>query len=514
VNGVQGGLSDESAVYYVPPEAPKTADEQAAENKNVAPMEIAPLELNYIFSANYKYYQKNPVGRISVNNNTDSDFTNVKLSFNLKDFMDFPSDTVVPLVKAKSQVQVDLMATLNNRMLNITEDTPIQCQLTLTYYQDGAEKTFTLNKPVKVLSKNAIIWDKADRLANFITAKDTPVFSFSRTALLQKSDFGKDSQYLNDNLITADMAWEALGEYGMTYISEAVSPFEVIKSSKAFPIDTVHFARTTLKLKSGNCADLTALFASILEGAGLHTALLDYPAHIALMFDTGDTDARDVGLPEEYLIKYNNTWWVGVETTMIGKNFYDAIKHEADLYRSMSGDVKVVDVRNAWVEFEPVTLPEAEPETYPDKTAVDNRVAASLAALEKVRYDYLKKYFDQILIEAPDDADANINLGILLAQNGETDGAVKYLGKVLEKDPVNASALNNLGNVSFNGGKYAEARDYYFKASKSDPYDAGIWLNLARVADKQGKKDDVKAFVEKAEKLDPSVKATGDKLLN
>jgi len=168
VNGVQGGLSDQAAVYYTPPEAPKTADEQAAENKNVAPMEIAPLELNYIFSANYKYYQKNPVGRISVNNNTDSDFTNVKLSFNLKDFMDFPSDTVVPLVKAKSQVQVDLMATLNNRMLNITEDTPIQCQLTLTYYQDGAEKTFTLNKPVKVLSKNAIIWDNPQRLANFI----------------------------------------------------------------------------------------------------------------------------------------------------------------------------------------------------------------------------------------------------------------------------------------------------------------------------------------------------------
>lgn len=514
VSGTQGGLSEPAAVYYRLPEAPKPPEAPAADSKNVAPMEILPLELNYIFSANYKHYQKNPVGRIAVKNNTDSDFANVKLSFNLKDFMDFPSDTVVPLVKAHSQVDVDLMATLNNKMLTITEDTPIQCQLTLTYYQDGEEKTFTLNQPVKVLSKNAIIWDKADRLANFITAKDTPVFSFSRTALLQKPGFDKDMQYLNGDLITAAMVWEALGEYGMTYISEAVSPFEVIKSSKAFPIDTVHFPRTTLKLKSGNCADLTALYASILEGAGLHTALLDYPAHIALMFDTGATDAREVGLPEEYLIKYNNTWWVGVETTMIGKDFYDAIKHEADLYRSMPGDVKVVDVRTAWTEFEPVTLPEAEAETYPDKAAVEKRVAASLAALEKVRYDYIKKYFDQILLASPDDIDANLNMGILLAQNGQGDGAAVYFNKVLGKDPVNASALNNLGNISFNAGKYDEARDYYFKASKSDPFDAGIWLNLARVADKQGKKDDVKAFVEKAAKLDPSVKATGDKLLN
>jgi tetratricopeptide (TPR) repeat protein len=406
------------------------------------------------------------------------------------------------------------MATLNNKVLTITEDTPIQCQLTLTYYQDGAEKTFTLNQPVKVLSKNAIIWDKADRLANFITAKDTPVLSFSRAALLQKPGFDKDTQYLNGDLITAAMVWEALGEYGMTYISEAVSPFEVVKSSKSFPIDTVHFPRTTLKLKSGNCADLTALYASILEGAGLRTALLDFPAHIALMFDTGAADAREVGLPEEYLIKYNNTWWVGVETTMIGKDLYDAIKHAADLYRSMPGDVKVVDVRTAWGEFEPVTLPEAEGEPYPDKAAVEKRVSASLAALEKVRFDFIKKYFDQILLASPDDADANINMGILLAQNGQGEAAAKYLQKVLEKDPVNAGALNNLGNISFNGGKYEEARSYYFKASKSDPFDAGIWLNLARVADKQGKKDDVKAFVEKAVKLDPSVKATGDKLLN
>jgi sugar lactone lactonase YvrE len=120
VTGVPGVLSDQTAAYYAPPEAPKPAEAApVADNKNVAPMEILPLELNYIFSANYKHYQNNPVGRIAVKNNTDSDFTNVKLSFNLKDFMDFPSDTVVPLVKAHSQTEVDLMATLNNRMLNI-----------------------------------------------------------------------------------------------------------------------------------------------------------------------------------------------------------------------------------------------------------------------------------------------------------------------------------------------------------------------------------------------------------
>lgn len=514
VSGVQGGLSMPAVVYFKPPEAPKPVEPAAAaENKNVAPMEIVPLELNYIFSANYKYYQKNPVGRIAVVNNTDSDFTNVKLSFFFKDFMDFPTDTIVKEVKARSKVEVDLMATLNNRILGITEDTPIQCQLTLTYYQDGAEKTFTLNQPVKVLSKNAIVWDKPARLANFITTKDTPVMGFSRFALNEKSKVEDEASFLNGNTLTALMVWEALGEHGMSYLADPVSPYSVVKSSKAEALDTVQFPRTTLKLRSGDCDDLTALFASILEAAGVQTALLDYPAHIALMFDTGSSDAREVGIPEEYLIKYNNTWWIGLETTMVGKDFYEAVKHEADLYRRSKDEVRVIEVRTAWAEFEPVTLPDTEAESYPDKAKFIARVKAAAAGLLKARYAYFKDYYGKILLEDPADIDANLNLGILTAQNGEAGAAEKYFGEVLDKEPHNAAALNNLGNLALEQNKYDEARKYYFDAAKADPYDAEIWLNLARLSDKAGKKDDVKAFADRAAKIDPAAKAAGDKLL-
>ncbi len=482
-------------------------------SRNVAPMEIVPVELSYIFSANYKYYIKNPVGRIAVQNNTESAFSNVKVSFFLKDFMDFPSDTIVKEIAPHSKAQVDLMATLNNRLLNINEDTPIQCQLTMTYYQDGAEKTFQLNRPVKVLSKNAIIWDKADRLANFITPKDTPVFSFSRFVLNEKNKYSDESALLNGDVLSALMLWEGLGEEGISYLADPVSPYSVKKSSREFTIDTVQFPRNTLKLRSGDCDDLTALFASIFEASGLHAAILDYPAHIALMFDTGATDARDVGIPEEYLIKYNSAYWVGVETTMLGQSFYDSIKHQADLYRSMAADVKVVDVRAAWTEFESVTLPESEAESNPDRARFNARVKEAIAGMLKARYDYFKKYYGAILLDNADDADANLNLGILSAQNGEAEEAGKYFGKILAADPVNAAALNNVGNMSFKAGKYVEAKDYYFKASKADPYDANIWLNAARASAKLGKKDDVKVFVDRAAQLDPETKTIGDKLL-
>ncbi len=514
VSGARGGLSLPAQAYYKPPEAPEPAEpEAAAENKNVAPMEIVAPQLNYIFSANYKFYQKNPVASVAVKNNTDADFTNVKLSFYFKDFMDFPSDTVVPLVKARSQAEVPLSATLNNRVLNITEDTPIQCQLTLTYYQDGAEKTFTLNKPVKVLSKNAIVWDKPQRLANFITPKDTPVFGFSRFALNEKAKIADSASFLNENTLTALMVWEALGEQGLSYLADPVNPYSVLKSSGEAALDTVQFPRSTLKLKSGDCDDLTALFAAIFEASGVRTALLDYPAHISLMFDTGSSDAREVGVPEEYLIKYDNTWWVGVEETMVGKDFYEAVKHAAAFYRQNQKDVRVIETRSAWAEFEPVTLPESADENYPDKAKFLARVKEAVAGLTKARYEYFKEYYGRILLENPGDADANLNLGILSATSGEADAAAKYFGEVLNTEPFNPAALNNLGNLALEKKDYDGARKYYFDAAKADPYDAEIWLNLARLSERQGKKEDVKTFSERAAKIDPAVKSTGDKLL-
>ncbi len=517
VSGIQGGLSQPAEVYFKGPEAPVPAPAaapaaEASANKNVAPMEILPsASLNYIFSANYKYYQKNPVGKITIKNNTENDFTNVKLSFFFKDFMDFPSDTIVEAVKAGEQTEVPLAATLNNRILNINEDTPIQCQLTLTYYMDGAEKTVTLNKPVKVLSKNAIVWDNSARLANFITIKDTPIMAFRAFALGEKKKFEGEADLLDDSILTALMAWEALGEYGISYLADPANPYSVLKSTENLVLDTVQFPRNTLQLKSGDCDDLTALFASIFEASGLHVALLDFPGHIALMFDTGETDANAVGLPEDYLIKYNNTWWVGVETTMVGKSFQDSILHVADLYRKMDKDVKVIDVRASWNEFEPVTLPETQADTYAS-AALPDRVKGAIESLMAARYDYLKKYYGRILQEMPEDIDTNLSLGIVHAEYKAYDAAAGCFQKVLDKEPFNSGALNNMGNLSFTGGKYDEARDYYFKASKADPYDGNIWLNLARVSGKLGKKDDVKTFAERAAKIEPELKSIGDKL--
>lgn len=510
VSGGQGGLSAPVAVYFKGPDAPAAAAAPEASasgpRKNAAPLEIIAPKLDYIFSANYKQHsplsdKKKPIGIVTVQNNTDSDFSGVVLSFFSGEIMESPSSNEVGDVKAGSKVDVPVYATLSNKVLNITEDTPIQCKMTLTYYKDGEEKTYTMNKPMKVLSRDAIVWDNTARLANFITVKDTPVQDFKAYAQGEKKNLGDAGDAMNEKLLGALLFWEALGDLGVTYQADPVNSFALVKASTSLTLDSVQFPRKTIRLKSGDCDDLTALFATLFESAGLHAALLDYPGHIAVMFDTGETDANAVGLPEESLIKYNNTLWVGVEVTMVGKSFYDAIVYEADLYRKSAADVKVIDVRTARDEFEPVTLPDTESEKYAS-AALGGRVKEAIAALTAARYEYLKKYYGNILRDNPDDIEANLTLGIYHAEYKAAGDAADCFNKVLAKEPFNAAALNNLGNLRFNEGKYDEAKDYYFKATKADPYDGNVWLNLARASAKLGKKDDVKMFADKAAKID------------
>ncbi|MFA6584386.1 MAG: 6-bladed beta-propeller, partial [Elusimicrobiaceae bacterium] len=75
-------------------------------NLNVPKLSLDKTDIGYIFSANYKYYLKNPIGTIELSNNTDKAFKDVKLSFEMKEFMDFPFDTMIKRIPARDKVVV------------------------------------------------------------------------------------------------------------------------------------------------------------------------------------------------------------------------------------------------------------------------------------------------------------------------------------------------------------------------------------------------------------------------
>lgn len=483
---------------------------------NVAPIELSTVTLGNIFSANYKWYRKNPVGKAMLQNNLNVAFQNVKVSFRLKDFMDFATETVVEKLGPNEKVEVPLVATLNNKILEVSEDTPIQAEVTLTYYEKGQRRDVSLALPLRVYSWRAITWEDPRRIANFLTPNDPPVDRFKSEVLRKAVSVPKGVALLNDNVIKAMRLWSALGAAGIRFLTSPNNPFEKLSEDPSFPVDYSQFPRDTLDKKSGECDELSALMVSLLENAGVHTALLDYPGHLAMMFDTGEQDAFEAGLPEDWLVPNKGTMWLPVEMTMIGEPFEDAVRKAAFAYKEMSaaGKASIIDPTEAWKIYEQATLPKPDREvSLPDAADARRRFEGSAVELLAARYKSQSAALKSRLA-AEGELPALLNQkGILEAQHGRAGEAEKTFKRVLELNRGHAGALNNLGSLAYQAGRYPEALGFMKRAATSDPDDASIVLNMARVSLKLNEDADAKAFADKAVALDGRLKEAAKELL-
>ncbi|MBI3564111.1 MAG: hypothetical protein HY079_02820, partial [Elusimicrobia bacterium] len=462
-----------------------------------------------------KWYLKHPVGKVVVTNNVNVPFLKVKVTFKLKDYMDFGFDTEIPKLEPRQTVEIPLIATLNNKVLEVTEDTPIQAEFSLNYYESGEPKTVSLTKPLRLYSRNAITWDDTRKIANFVTFKDGPVKDFK--AALSADLKNKKAAALNPSVVKAMKIWNALAEYGVKFAPNPANPFETAHDDPNFPVDYTQYPRETLKRKTGQCSDLTSLYAALLEDSEVRVALLDYPGHITLMLDTEAEDAAEAGLPADLLVEHDGTMWLPVEVTYVGKPFDEAVSKAAYAYKAEAekGRVKVIDLDKTFQEYEAVTMPPTDfAPALPDAAALQKRYDEQVAALAKLRYEFLRRALGEQLKKNPDDADLRVQLGIVELQYGDRDAATAQFVKVLEKDPKNAAALNDLGSLAFSAGDYAGAEERFLAATASDAGDGDLWLNLVKTAAKLKKADKAKEYGAKAVALAPSYKPFVESLLN
>ncbi len=438
-------------------------------------------------------------------NNSATSYQGIKLSFRLKDFMDFGSDTEVKRLGPGERLEIPLRATLNNRILDVSEDTPIQGEISLTYFQDGEHRVVSRALPLRVYSRNAITWDVPERIANFITPKDPPVLEFAAEVLRR----APEETGVNANLAAAALLWDALSEHGLKFVTNPSNPYETISEDPTFPVDYTQFPRDTLKRRGGQCDDLVSLLAAMLEASRVRTALLDYPGHVALMFEADAEDGLEAGLPASEIIEHEGRVWVPIEATMIGRPFREAVRKALNDYRQEQAKdrVRVLDVRRAWGEFEPATLPSPEGSLLPSGDKWLKRGVETLQSLAAERGRFLKSHWESLLAKNPKDLDALLELGLVEAQAGDQEAARRRFGAVLAQEPAHAAALNNLANVYFIDGDAAGAQEGYLKAALADPDDAQIWLNLLRCAIKLKDAGKAREYGAKAAALDPGLQA-------
>lgn len=482
---------------------------------NRSPVEISTITLGDIFAANYKWYLRNPMGTAVLTNNVNVAFQNVKLTFKLKDYMDFGFDTEIKRLDPKQTVEIPLIATLNNKVLEVSEDTPIQAEFTMTYFESGKQQTVSITKPLRLYSRNAITWQDPRRIANFVTRKDPPVRDFVR-AVSTLEFKNRKAGALNEPAVKAMRIWNALSEYGIKFVANPANPFATAHDDPNFPVDYTQFPRETLRSKAGQCSDLTSLYGAMLEDSEVRVAILDYPGHMTMMFDTEAEDAYEAGMPADLLIEHEGTMWVPIEVTFIGKPFIDAVSKAAYAYKTEAekGRVKVYALHKAWSTYEPVTMPPTDfSPKFPDSAALERRYDDQVNVLAKDRYQFLKKEYQADIKRNGKDVDAQLQLGIIEYQFGNREAALTEFNKVLALDPSNAAALNNLGSVAFLEGDNVEAERRFTQAADAEPNDPTIWLNLVKTSLRLKKADKAKAMGEKAVALAPGFKPAVDSLI-
>ena len=295
---------------------------------NAPQLLLSDLNLQRVFSATYKKYQDQSIGSVKLQNVSTTEYGNLKLSFQIKEFMDFPTSIDIASIKGSEIQEIPIKATFNNRILEVDEDTGVQVEVKLTYLRDGQKDSISLTQPMTIYGKNAIIWGDSAMVGSFVTPKDDTLRDYVRQVI---NTFRPDPGPLNDKLVSAMVYFSGLTASGTSYIIDPNTPFTTLRADQ---IDYVQFPRETLRLKSGDCDDLSVLVSAGLENLGISTAFIEIPGHLFLMFNTG-ISAVDAGLISQdssLLVIRDGQVWIPLDATMVNTTFIEAWAEGANKY--------------------------------------------------------------------------------------------------------------------------------------------------------------------------------------
>ncbi len=458
------------------------------------------LRLERVFVAAHKQYATEPLGRVRVRNDSAEDYKLLKLSFFIKEYMDFPVTKEIAELKAKSSVEMTLNATFNNKVLGIDEDTRVLVVATLAM-ADARDGSQEITQAMTLYGKNAIVWSNSDMIGSFVTPRDDTLRNFVRESV---NRFGARSpEVLNRPLSQAATVFNTLTALGLRYQPDPNTPYSRLSADQ---VDYVQFPRETLKLRSGDCDDLSVLLAAAFENLGIESAFVEVPGHLFLMFRTGvkEADRGMISLQDDLLVIRDGEVWIPVEPTLVATSFTESWAEGARRYReaASAGKVKVVSLRQAWERFPPATLaPSTATVEPPSGSRVQRLIQREHNLLLARRLEREVLPYRKALAANPKDMEARLQIGTIYARNGVAEVAEREFDAILAQEPRHASALNNRGNLYFASGEFERALDAYRIAQEADPKDGGIRLNAALAYYRLGKLSEARVKFKEATQL-------------
>lgn len=450
------------------------------------------VELDRVFPVLYKYYDDHPMGKATIINQGKKPVENIEIRLSLKQFMDAPKVSArIDKLEPNQEKEIDIYALFNEQILNVTEGAKLAAEIRADYKLSGGAGWSGTDQEVVTLetyNRNAMRWDDDRKIAAFVTAWDEEIQRFARNNASVVDDYGIDA--IARELQLAMVFLHAMDLHHCVYVVDPTSAyFEMSRDADA--IDSVQFPRQTLQFKAGDCDDLSATFAALMEASGVYTAFITVPGHIYTAFKLGmsrQEAMRTFSRPQDLIVMDDETVWLPVETTLLRDGFLTAWIEGASQWRKYHAldKAELIETEKAWQHYEPVAFGVSDFEI--DIPLRDDVVKDFSDELEK----YINREIsgrEQDLIGKirlrPSDTSLRNSLGVLYARYGKyTEAEEQFRAAVKVRDYV--PGLINLGNIAFLRKNYSVAREAFQKAIELDNDNRTALLGLARTSYAEG----------------------------
>ncbi len=439
------------------------------------------IEMEDIFPSKYKRYASKSSGRLKIINTTNQTISKIKVKVFVPEYMNLPTEYEVPEINPGDTKEIPLKPVLNNNIFSVDEDTPIQIEVEVEYlWRDKTQQASSV-QTITLLNKNAIDWQEENSIAAFVTPRDKAVEGFSRgiTHMMGKMESPIE------NMLFGIAIFSALNNMPVVYVPDPNAPFSKI-SKQGIPLDTVQYPADTIRLKCGDCDDLTVLYAACLENIGIQTSVALCPGHIFLLFNTGvsQKNADMITLNKEQYVVRDGYVWLPLEITEIGSSFFKAWEKGSQEYNTWkeAKELKIIDMSDAWAEYAPATLKDMPQQPQmPSNEDVGETVRNNIDTLCKYQSMVKDTRIDEcvaLLQSHPEDISVANKLGVIYARHDSLEKAMAQFQNILMQSPQDARAHNNLGNVYIQKGSYTLAVEEYKSALQALPDDGGIYFNM------------------------------------
>lgn len=457
-----------------------------------------------VFPAMQSWYVKNPLGSVTITNTDRLPLRDVQVSFYQKGYMDAPTVcAVIPELKAGESKTVGLLASFNQEVFRTEGVIPLTGEISVTYETRNRSASQTQSLSYDLQDKSAILWDDDRKAAAFITPSDSALRNYA--SYIRQACKTQAVPGLSESVQFACELYYALSELGILYQSDPVTPFSVSRET-AMAVDSVSLPRDTLKRITGDCDDLTVLFASLLEAAGYESGFITVPGHIYAAVNTKVAAAQyaDLNPDRAMSINLDGELWIPVEVTMLGREgFLEAWRRgmaEWAECEERPADRALYTTASAQALYRPVSLREADLGLQYGSAAA---VASNFSRDAKKLVDGIIAYYTA---SSKKDSPADLNrLGLRLARYGFPDKALPVLKQAVKLDGESPNPLINLGNVFYVSKDYDQALSHYRLAetrlaeqAAADPASPaaarldGVRSNISRCLASMGKADDAK----------------------